>query len=528
MAGTVVPSTLGAIVALATLGSAGADVLYENTPPGACGGISNATEGVFGARRTLLDDFIVPDGETWRVTTLHHLHIWQSGLHAGAGTGMQFAIWSDADGTPGQLQFDAIVLDYEEVDTGRIQFSRPEIEAWTTFHPFDLGAGHYWFEGTVVGPEHNFWLEGDVLNADAWANFDDLGGLQPIEEIKGVQCDLVFAFEGERLDPVSFVYANGPPARVPTCGGRARVEITAPAGAAIDSESPMLHFDDGGGFVTYPLERVSLVVYDVVFPPTECGRAVQYYLTAATTDGVVFADPPIAPTLPRDATSASKLTVVFADDMEEDRGWTVESTPGTTGGWERALPAGGSTHAPAEDFDGSGRCWLTGLDTSLDGVTILTSPVIDLDGAAEGLVEYGRWFWVSRQKQELQVELSHDNGASWLPLEFAPYRNGWQVPRLLRLGGLGPLTSAMRFRLRADSGGGAAEAALDAFRVVRADCLVGFPGDLDLDGDVDFADLIVLLGAWGECSGCPEDLSGNGAVDFADIIILLGAWGSCP
>ncbi|MDY7109609.1 MAG: hypothetical protein SYC29_13325 [Planctomycetota bacterium] len=54
-------------------------------------------------------------------------------------------------------------------------------------------------------------------------------------------------------------------------------------------------------------------------------------------------------------------------------------------------------------------------------------------------------------------------------------------------------------------------------------------GDLDGDGDVDTADLLQLLGAWGDCpeppDGCPGDLDDDGDVDTADLLILLGNWG---
>ncbi len=53
------------------------------------------------------------------------------------------------------------------------------------------------------------------------------------------------------------------------------------------------------------------------------------------------------------------------------------------------------------------------------------------------------------------------------------------------------------------------------------------PGDVDINGVVDFADLIALLAAWGPCAGCPEDIDGSGTVDFGDVIDLLGGWGPC-
>jgi hypothetical protein len=57
-------------------------------------------------------------------------------------------------------------------------------------------------------------------------------------------------------------------------------------------------------------------------------------------------------------------------------------------------------------------------------------------------------------------------------------------------------------------------------------------GDVDLDGDVDFADLLAILADWGPCtnpppppSDCPADVNGSGAVDFADLLVLLSNWG---
>ena len=52
----------------------------------------------------------------------------------------------------------------------------------------------------------------------------------------------------------------------------------------------------------------------------------------------------------------------------------------------------------------------------------------------------------------------------------------------------------------------------------------GIPGDFNGDGDVNGADLGLLLGAWGPCPGCPEDLNGDGVVSGADIGLLLVAW----
>ncbi len=53
------------------------------------------------------------------------------------------------------------------------------------------------------------------------------------------------------------------------------------------------------------------------------------------------------------------------------------------------------------------------------------------------------------------------------------------------------------------------------------------PGDLNADGLVDAADLLILLGAWGACENpeCPADLDGDEVIGPADLVILLGNWG---
>jgi alpha-tubulin suppressor-like RCC1 family protein len=57
---------------------------------------------------------------------------------------------------------------------------------------------------------------------------------------------------------------------------------------------------------------------------------------------------------------------------------------------------------------------------------------------------------------------------------------------------------------------------------VRRPAADGTPGDLDGDGQVNAADLAILLGAWG--SAGPGDLDGDGQVNAADLAILLGLW----
>jgi hypothetical protein len=50
-------------------------------------------------------------------------------------------------------------------------------------------------------------------------------------------------------------------------------------------------------------------------------------------------------------------------------------------------------------------------------------------------------------------------------------------------------------------------------------------GDMDVTGELDNADLSLLLLDFGPCPGCPTDLDGNGTVDFSDVALLVLSFG---
>ena len=53
------------------------------------------------------------------------------------------------------------------------------------------------------------------------------------------------------------------------------------------------------------------------------------------------------------------------------------------------------------------------------------------------------------------------------------------------------------------------------------------PGDLTGDDLVNVSDLLIMLGAWGECvdmNDCPADLNGDDVVDVSDLLTLLANW----
>lgn len=53
------------------------------------------------------------------------------------------------------------------------------------------------------------------------------------------------------------------------------------------------------------------------------------------------------------------------------------------------------------------------------------------------------------------------------------------------------------------------------------------PGDVDLNGSVEFTDMALLLAQYGSTDESPADVDGSGAVGFSDVGLVLANWGPC-
>jgi hypothetical protein len=172
--------------------------LWDNGPFNDRSALTNGTEEAIGARRTLLFDFVVPSGETWRVTGLNWLALWNT-LPPGSGTGMEIRFYSDAGDQPGAPITPIMTsTHYAESATGNIHFSRPEYKAVSTIPAVVLTAGRYWTDAAVVGPENNFWETAEIIDNECWVDYADFGGLQPGSHVNGVSYDINGLLTGTR------------------------------------------------------------------------------------------------------------------------------------------------------------------------------------------------------------------------------------------------------------------------------------------------------------------------------------------
>lgn len=151
------------------------------------------------------------------------------------------------------------------------------------------------------------------------------------------------------------------------------------------------------------------------------------------------------------------------------------------------------------------------------------------DGGANGISQVfapfnGGWACVDEQVTIYVVSgtviIGAGNGGNTGPNAFSQGGGTFEV-----MAGDNAVCPANAFIIYAWSEGGA-EFFVDLASVAPFSCQ-GPPGDLNLDGIVDGADLGLMLGEWGACGGCAADLDASGAVDGGDLGSLLGNWGEC-
>ncbi len=254
---------------------------------------------------------------------------------------------------------------------------------------------------------------------------------------------------------------------------------------------------DGGPFVQLPMIDQTNGIFWANLPPALNFSKVDFYIEMNAIGGGGNSLSPVnAPTTFHTVDVLQRNTVVvFEDDFETDKGWTVVSEGSVTGGvWERAIPSGDGTRGdPLVDFDGSGRCYVTengAGNTDVDGgKTRLISPTMDLSGYATARIKYA--FWYSNDHPNgtpdgdpFDVHVRESTGSPWVLVErVTASPNSWSerevvVPSFINL------TSTFQIRFRAEdrNSPSVVEAAVDG--VVVHGCPLDNPIGPCADGSV--------------------------------------------
>ncbi|MEE2681851.1 MAG: choice-of-anchor B family protein [Planctomycetota bacterium] len=326
------------------------------------------------------------------------------------------------------------------------------------------------------------------------------------------------------------------PTTIPSVGAQFEFDVDSLV-VGVDPSQVFVTVDDGSGPVTRVAEALTGTRFRATLPALSCPSNVQIVFSARNLEGELFSSAPLSTIV------ADEFPTLFSDDFQSGNGWSVLGSAQSivSGMWMRGPPIGnGDWGDPTADFDGSGRCFLTGNGPGVlevDGEAILMSPRID-GSQPETYITYARWFandfgsWPNQDS--MYVEVSSDDGATWAQVEqvgpSGEETSGQWFMRTFRVADFVPSSDEVRVRFRiedilADS---VLEGAIDAFSVETILCDDGPPpADLDSNGAVNGADLTILLAAWGTNDPL-ADLNGDRTVGGADLAILLAAWGSVP
>lgn len=281
--------------------------------------------------------------------------------------------------------------------------------------------------------------------------------------------------------PFDIIYPDGTPDFIAPLQPTKVLVRTINLSGSANSDSGLLHFSiNGGAYQTTPLAYAGGNDFIATIPEVVCTNIVDFYVSIESMDGRTIQVPRAAPGTVNTCVAGNTPIVIFVDDFETDLGWTVSNSGGLTdGAWDRGIPLGlGDRGDPATDFDGSGQCYLTdhfdGNTDVDDGVTTLTSPVINLSGAEQAVIQYARWFtndFGAAPGEDFWIVEVTSDGVDWVELENSNISNGWDV-KTFQMADFISLTDQVQIRFIASdlSFGSVVEAAVDAIRITTMSC----------------------------------------------------------
>ncbi|MCG3122758.1 MAG: hypothetical protein GIKADHBN_01160 [Phycisphaerales bacterium] len=318
-----------------------------------------------------------------------------------------------------------------------------------------------------------------------------------------------------------------------------------PRSGSVAAGTPTLYARVGtfGSFTPTPLTPLGGNSYQAELPAAPCNDTVQYYFAATSTDGVTLTSPFSAPATAHEAVAYSSIVTV-SDACEAVGGWVV-GAPGdnaTSGVWGLMDPQATAAQ-PGDDHSAAGtQCWVTdgragssvGTYDIDGGTTTLTTPTfsavedefefVGFDAA----VSYARWYSNDQgsnpNSDSMPVQISNDNGATWVPLEDVTENAGAWVVKTFRIADYVTPTAQMKLRFVArDLGGGSiVEAAVDDLAVTVLGC-PRRPADFNGDGFIDLEDYTAFVIAF-EAGDDSADFDGSGFVDTDDFDAFVVAF----
>ena len=251
------------------------------------------------------------------------------------------------------------------------------------------------------------------------------------------------------------------------------------------------------------------------------------------------------------------ISYIF-DDFESNSSWQVGASTdlATAGLWERAIPSptyedDNQIVQPSSDYSEFGEyCFMTENSFNPDneaqsdvdgGSTTLFSPIYDLSMYNQALVSYWKWYTNNLGNNPgtdlWKVEVSNDEGQSWVSLENTNLSNNYWVFNQFIISDFVTLTDKIQFKFVAEdifndgdvgSGGSLVEAAIDDFRIsIFEDSNQCITGDLNEDSLVNVVDIVLMVNLIIDDNAdtddylCSSDFNQDSLINIQDIVLLV-------
>ena len=316
------------------------------------------------------------------------------------------------------------------------------------------------------------------------------------------------------LPPILFTYPNGlPNTLAPNVATTIDVEVSSGGGESpVPGTGTVSYRVNGGSFTTVAMNETSQNVYEATLPAGSCFDTYDFYFSVDSDQGGSVSDPEAAPASTYTATVVTGAIDVFSDNFETNQGWTVINENLEDGQWQRGTPAGDGTRGdPLTDDDGSGQCYVTdnvaGNSDVDGGPTRLLSPTIDMS-AGDAALSYSYWMFNDDGDDSMVVEISNNNGASWVTVAtYTGGDGGWNQANFTVGSFVTPTaTVRLRFSVSDNPNDSITEAGVDGVSITMFTCddLV----DCNNNGIADDIDIM---------DGTSEDCNSNGVPDECDI-----------
>jgi hypothetical protein len=336
-------------------------------------------------------------------------------------------------------------------------------------------------------------------------------------------------------DLLLFSFPDGHPATISPAGGTTMTVAVSGLGNEVPAaDSGMLHYNRGFGWEAESMTAIDVNLYEAVFPPTDCATTLDYFFSAESQSGEVYASPNNAPDTSYGVLASYGRDVFYEELLDSDPGWTTE------GDWAWGDPTGGGGEYgnpdPTSGYTGNN---VYGYNLFGDYANNLperhlTSTAIDCTGLYGVTLSFQRWLGVEQPTYDHAYIRVSNNGTDWVTIweNAATITDAtWQAMQydISAVADDQP-TVYLRWTMGTTDGGWRyCGWNIDDITLDAIDCNPPFTvGDLNCDGVTSAADIdpfvLALTGgqaayeaAFPNCFYIAADINDDGSVSAADI-----------